>query len=96
MVEIRDKLIEFAQNNSEIYAIYGGNTDPDGTRVNMYYFLINGDFDWALSDRMSDLELGIYEDEKEGGKSIHTLQWPVRQDDISDYPFLKKHIWSRN
>ena len=87
--EIRDKLIEFAEKNPKIYAIYRGSSDPDGTQVEMYYFLHDTSFDWSLSDHMGELELEMY---KQQGRSVHTMQWPVNPEEIRDYPFLEEPI----
>jgi hypothetical protein len=88
--KIQRELIEFARKQIEIYAIYEGVEPEEETDV--YYFLINKRLNPETEDKISELELRLF---NEQGMEQTILEWPIPEESITKYPYLKKCIWKR-
>lgn len=93
-VSTRRTVTGFSQSDPLITALYEGvspEKDSESNRT-VFYFLVNGQFNDRLSDRVSDLDIFIA---NTIGYSCQLLEWPCSVKEASNYPFLGKCLWKR-
>ena len=83
-------LEQFVLNSPEISAIYEGISPEEESKT--YYLLINTRYNESLADRISDIDFNIANNTNH---ECNVMEWPCPPEEISDYPFLGKRIWTR-
>jgi hypothetical protein len=71
---------DFAEREEKIIAVYKG-TDPEEGN-DMYYFLAPGQHDCDLEDRLTDLDLRIFNELK---VSVSVMIWPIPVEKAHEY-----------
>ena len=86
--KVYEMLRNFVDEQPLVGAVHEG-LNPDSGNP-MYFFLTDRpQYDQALEDAITDLELEI---QNETGESIHIMRWPIPPSRANDYSFLGERI----
>jgi len=95
---VNNMVIEFARNNSNVVAVFKGNS-PEEQKQTVYYIIPKTrEYNREFRDKLTDLALEIFADTMQ---NIGIMCWPVeiekiKGDAIPDYPHTGTCIYKKN